>query len=122
MNKCPVTAIVAVMLLAVSTAAAQKTPAPRILYADLPTPADIMAEYADSSSVVADAKRLAILDAERRFQSTILPGRRSMPDAIPSFSEKPNLSKVSQRRGPRRSCTANDLRRLARKSQCVVSV
>jgi len=65
MNKCSVTAIVALLLLAGATVEAQETPAPKIPYADLPTPADIMAEFADEPSIVADAKRMVILTAVR---------------------------------------------------------
>lgn len=69
MNKYSLTAIVALMLLAVAVVEAQEIPDPKIAYADLPTLAEIMAEYADEPDIVADAKRLVIISAVRRASS-----------------------------------------------------
>lgn len=77
-----------VLLLAVSSAAAQDTPAPRIPYADLPTPAEIMAEYADDPVVVADAKRFAILDDVRGALKDMYPRE--------SVNGDPEWKRVSQ--------------------------
>ncbi len=53
---------VTALLLASGATVAQGTAAPKIPLGDLPTPADVMAEYADDPPVVADAKRAVILE------------------------------------------------------------
>ena len=79
MNKCSVFAILALMLLAVSTVKAQETPAPRIAYADLPTPAEIMPAYADWSRA-----EFVILDV-RKLMQKLDPFFRSMGEPVGVF-------------------------------------